>query len=131
VAEPPARDAAAAEGAPRAVPMRWVLAGCLAVAALTLLLPSTPTYDPWAWLLWGRQIVEVDLLTTGGPSWKPLPMLFIVPFQAIGELLGDDSFAPYAWLWIARAGGLLACVLAFRLARRLTGGGPTSPAAPP
>ena len=30
-----------------------IMAGCLAVAAVTLLLPSTPTYDPWAWILWG------------------------------------------------------------------------------
>ena len=103
--------------------MRWVLAACLGVSGLTLLLPSTPTYDPWAWILWGRQIVELDLVTDFGPSWKPLPMLFIVPFQGIGALLGDDSFAPYAWLWIARAGGLLACAMAFRLARRFVGGG--------
>jgi hypothetical protein len=112
------------EHPPRQWPMRWVLAACLTIAALTLLLPSVPTYDPWAWLLWGRQIVELDLVTTGGPSWKPLPMLFIVPFQAIGELIGVSSFAPYAWLWISRTGGLLACVMVFRLARRFVGGGP-------
>ena len=123
VAEPSQEGALAAEEVPRRLPMRWVLAACLAISALTLLLPSTPTYDPWAWLLWGRQIVELDLVTTGGPSWKPLPMLFIVPFQGIGELIGSDQFAPYAWLWIARAGGLLACVMAFRLARRIIGGG--------
>ena len=123
VAEPRREQAAAAEEVPRRVPMRWVLLACLAIAALTLLLPSTPTYDPWAWLLWGRQIVELDLVTTGGPSWKPLPMLFIVPFQAIGEVIGSDKFAPYAWIWISRAGGLLACVMAFRLARRIVGGG--------
>jgi hypothetical protein len=98
--------------------MWYVVAGCLAVSALTLLLPSAPTYDPWAWLLWGRQILDFDLVTTGGPSWKPLPMLFIVPFQLLGE-----DVAPYLWLWIARAGGLLACVMVFRLARRFTGGG--------
>jgi hypothetical protein len=121
--ERPADEAIATEQPPRALPMRWVLLACLAVSALTLLLPSVPTYDPWAWLLWGRQIVELDLVTTGGPSWKPLPMLFIVPFQAIGEVIGSDQFAPYAWLWIARAGGLLACVMAFRLARRIVGGG--------
>ena len=119
----PARGDIAAEQVPPRVPMGWVLAGVLAISALTLLLPSTPTYDPWAWLLWGRQIVELDLVTTGGPSWKPLPMIFIVPFQGIGELIGSDQFAPYAWLWISRAGGLLACVMAFRLARRIGGGG--------
>ena len=121
--------ASAEEDAPRRLPMRWVLAACLALSALTLLLPSTPTYDPWAWLLWGRQIVELDLITTGGPSWKPLPMLFIVPFQAVGAVIGSDDFAPYAWVWISRAGGLLACVMSFRLARRIVGGGVAGAAA--
>jgi hypothetical protein len=95
----------------------WILV-CLAVAALTLVFPSTPTYDPWAWILWGREIVDLDLVTTGGPSWKPLPMFFTVPFA----LLGDDV-APYLWLVVARAGGLLACVMAYRVANRLMGGG--------
>jgi hypothetical protein len=95
-----------------------VLAGCLAIAAVTLLLPATPTYDPWAWILWGREILELDLNTRGGPSWKPFPMLFTVPFS----LTGTDV-APYLWLWIARAGGLLACAMAYRVARRLVGGG--------
>ena len=122
-ADSPAAEAGPAEEVPPRLAMRWVLLGCLAISALTLLLPSTPTYDPWAWLLWGRQIVELDLITTGGPSWKPLPMLFIVPFQGIGELIGSESFAPYAWVWISRAGGLFACVMSFRLARRLVGGG--------
>src|ERR671924_355611 len=54
----------------------------------------------------------------GGPSWKPLPILFTVPFS----LLGDD-LAPYLWVWIARAGGILGCVMAYRIARRLIGGG--------
>jgi hypothetical protein len=31
--------------------MVLIIAGCLAVSALTLLFPSTPTYDPWAWIL--------------------------------------------------------------------------------
>ena len=43
-------------------------------------------------------------------------MLFTTPFA----LLGDDA-APLLWLAIARAGGLMAVVLAFRLAARLAG----------
>ena len=97
--------------------MWWIVLGCLAVSALTLLFPSTPTYDPWAWVMWGREITQLDLVTTGGPSWKPLPILFTTPFA----LLGDD-LAPYLWIWVARAGGLLGCVMAFRMARRLMGG---------
>ncbi|MEJ7750494.1 MAG: hypothetical protein WKF32_03475 [Thermoleophilaceae bacterium] len=95
-------------------PRLWpALIACLAIAALTLLLPATPTYDPWAWILWGREITQLDLVTNGGPSWKPLPVVFTTVFA----LFGDDA-APLLWLWIARAGGLLSLVMAFRLARR-------------
>ena len=96
--------------------MRLVLGGCLAAALLSLLIGGHPTYDPWAWIVWGREIVEGDLDTRSGPSWKPLPMLFTIPFA----LTGDDA-APALWLVIARAGGLLALVMAFRLGRRLAG----------
>jgi len=94
----------------------WLLAGCLALAALSLLGPSQPTYDPTAWLIWGRDIVHWDLHTTAGPSWKPLPVLFTTPFALAG-----DGAAPMLWLVVARAGGLLAIALGFRLATRLAG----------
>jgi hypothetical protein len=94
-----------------------IMAGCLAVSAVTLLLPSTPTYDPWAWILWGREILHLDLVTEGGPSWKPFPMLFTIPFSIFGQ-----DVAPYLWLLVARAGGLFACVMTYRMANRLIGG---------
>lgn len=94
-----------------------VLVACLVIAAPTLLYISTPTYDPWGWILWGREIAHLDLNTLGGPSWKPLPIFFTVPFS----LFGDDV-APYLWLWIARAGGLLAVAMVYRLAKRIVGG---------
>ena len=93
----------------------WVLAS-LALGALSLLMVSAPTYDPWAWIIWGREVTELDLVTTGGPSWKPLPVLFTAPFA----LAGDDA-APGLWLAVARAGGLLAFVMAYRLGARLAG----------
>src|SRR3954467_13645033 len=93
-----------------------VLLACLALSALTLLWISTPTYDPWAWIMWGREIAHLDLNTTGGPSWKPLPMFFTIPFSLFG-----DTVAPYLWLWIARAGALPAVAMAFRMARRIVG----------
>jgi hypothetical protein len=99
-----------------ATPWRAAVAACLAVAVVSLLLPSVPTYDPWAWLLWGRQIASGELATTGGPSWKPLPVLFTTPFSLLG-----DTAAPLAWLAIARAGGLLAVTLTYRLGTRLAG----------
>lgn len=86
----------------------------LALGALSLLFPSTPTYDPWAWILWGREIAHLDLQTTGGPSWKPFPVIFTTVFSLFGEA------APDLWLVIARGGAVLAVVLAFRLGARLT-----------
>jgi len=106
---------AAAELRP-ARPWKLLVLACLALSALTLLGPSVPTYDPWAWIIWGREIAHGDLVTMTGPSWKPLPVLFTTPFS----LAGDDG-APLLWLWIARAGGILAFALAFRLGKRLAG----------
>src|SRR3954467_13368567 len=83
---------------PKPRPWKALLLGCLAVATLSLLLPSVPTYDPWAWIIWGREVLHGDLVTTTGPSWKPLPVIFTTPFS----LLGDDG-APLAWIVIARA----------------------------
>jgi hypothetical protein len=88
---------------------------CLVVGALSLLIPSTPSYDPWSWLLWSREIVHGQLtITTGGTSWKPLPMIFTIPFALFGNA------APDLWLVVARAGALAAVVMVFRLAYRLT-----------
>lgn len=92
-------------------------AAALALGAFSLLYPSTPTYDPWAWIIWGREIVHIDLQTEGGPSWKPLPVLFTMVFSLFG------GAAPDLWLVVARGGAILAVVLAFRLGARLTGGG--------
>src|SRR3954464_8927873 len=88
----------------------------LGLTALSFLAPSTPTYDPWAWIIWGREIVHLDLSTVGGPSWKPLPVLFTAPFSLFGDA------APDLWLVVARAGALLALAMTFRLARRLAAG---------
>jgi hypothetical protein len=109
-----ARERGAAAGA--VTPWRALLASCVALAALSLLGPSVPTYDPTAWLIWGREIVHLDLATLNGPSWKPLPVLFTTPFALLG-----DTLAPLLWLVVARAGGLFSFALAFRVAARLAG----------
>src|SRR3954471_4431487 len=103
---------AAAPASRRAVPERLAALGratsitrvevaavvlCLTLAALTLLFPSTPTYDPWSWIVWGRQILHGSLDTVEGPSWKPLPIVFTVPVSLFGDA------APSLWLGIARA----------------------------
>jgi hypothetical protein len=98
------------------LPLAALAAAALAVAALTLLLPSAPTYDPWSWINWGREVVGLGLDTRGGPAWKPLPVLFTAPFSVAGD------GAPYLWLAVARAGGLLALAMTFRVASRLAGG---------
>jgi hypothetical protein len=91
-------------------------AACLGVAGLSLLAPWAPTYDPWAWLVWGREVAGLDLDTSAGPAWKPLPVLVTTLLAPLG------GAAPWLWLLLARAGGLLAVVLAFRIAARLAGG---------
>lgn len=95
----------------------------LGLTALTFLTPSAPTYDPWAWIIWGREVIHFDLSTANGPSWKPLPVLLTTPFALFGSL------APDLWLFAARAAAIAGVVLAYRVARRLGGGVPGGVAA--
>jgi len=116
-AGPPAPGAlgSAREASPSRRVQATVLAACLALAALSLVAPSTPSYDPWAWLVWGREVAALGLDTRFGPSWKPLPVLFTTPFSVFGEA------APALWLVVARAGALLGLAAAFGLGRRIAG----------
>jgi hypothetical protein len=107
---------------PRVAVRHRVAIAVLALTALTFLAPSAPTYDPWAWIIWGREILHLDLSTVDGPSWKPLPVLLTTPFALFG------SFAPDLWLFVARAGAIAGVVMAYRVARRL-GGVPAGAAA--
>src|SRR4051795_4181377 len=109
----PGRRRAAAAARPGLVALG---AACLAVGALSLLAPTTPTYDPWAWLIWGREVLHLNLDTHFGPSWKPLPVALTTIFALV------PGAAPALWVAVARAGALAAIVLAFRVARRLGGG---------
>jgi hypothetical protein len=92
----------------------WLAGAALVIGAVSLLIPSTPSYDPWAWLVWGREIAHINLQTTGGPSWKPLPVLFTTVFAVFGKAQPD------LWLVIARAGAVMAVAMVFKLAWRLT-----------
>jgi hypothetical protein len=107
---------------PRVAVRHRVAIAVLGLTALTFLAPSAPTYDPWAWIIWGREILHFDLSTVDGPSWKPLPVLLTTPFALFGSL------APDLWLFAARAGAIAGVVMAFRVARRL-GGVPAGAAA--
>ena len=88
----------------------------MALAAASLLLPASLTYDPWAWLVWGRNVADLDLRVGTAPSWKPLPVLFTTVFSFAGEA------GPALWLLVSRTGALLAVGMAARLAARWSGG---------
>ena len=77
--------------------------------------------------MWGREIVHFNLQTTGGPSWKPLPVIFTTLFAPFGKA------APDLWLVVARAGAVMAAVMVFKLCVRLTLwlGERAAPRAPP
>jgi hypothetical protein len=87
----------------------------VALAAVSLLLPWALAFDPQAWVVWGRDASRFALDTSGGPSWKPLPVVVTTPLA----LTGDPT--PALWLVVARAGGLLALAGAWVLAARLGG----------
>jgi hypothetical protein len=103
----------------RPTPGRFYLglaAVTLSLGALSLLAPSTPSYDPWSWTLWAREIIHGHLVITDtGTSWKPLPMVLTIPFALAGA-----KAAPELWLAVARAGAIAGVLMAFRLAHRLT-----------
>jgi hypothetical protein len=93
---------------------------CLLLAALSAaVLPTVPSYDPWSWVVWGREVSDPHLsfVVSGGPSWKPLPFLFTTIWGFFG------GAAPTLWVATARWGGLLGLVAAWRLASRLVGAG--------
>lgn len=94
---------------------RLAVATALVLAAASLALPYFPVYDPWAWLIWGREVAGGGLETAAGPSWKPLPVLIDAPLSLLG------GAAPEAWLLVARTGWLCAPLLAGLLAARLSG----------
>jgi len=100
------------------VPRRWLwaAAACVLLAALSALGPTTPGYDPWAWLIWGREMGQLDLDTVDGPAFKPLPVLVTTILAPLGDA------AAVVWVVIARAGGLAAILAAAALAHRLAGG---------
>ncbi len=92
----------------------WLTLLALALAGLSLLYPSTPSYDPWSWLIWGREIFHGSLHIAGGSSWKPLPVIFTTVLAAFG------SAQPNLWLLIARAGAVISVLMTAKLAMRIT-----------
>lgn len=111
-----ARTHPLARGAALPVPLpAAIVLGSLLLGFLTLLLPSAPTYDPFSWIIWGREILHLDLNTVDGPSWKPLPVIVTTLTAPLGEA------SPYIWVAVARAGAFASVWLAWLLAARLGG----------
>ncbi len=101
-------------------PFLWSALACLVLAAISAaILPTVPSYDPWAWISWGREVTDPHLsfAISGGPSWKPLPVMFTTVWALFGS-----AAAPTLWVITARAGGLLGIVAAYLLASRLVRG---------
>ena len=93
-----------------------LVAAAVAVAALSaLVIAPAPSYDPWAWLLWGREVAHGTLSTAEGPAFKPLTVAVTTLLAPLGEA------APVAWVIVARTGAVLAVLLAFRVGRDLGG----------
>ncbi|OLT14682.1 hypothetical protein BJF78_17805 [Pseudonocardia sp. CNS-139] len=91
------------------------MVACFAAAWASLAVPAFLGYDPWVWVLWGREATRGLPVSDGTIAWKPLPVL-VTPVLA---LFGDA--APQLWLVLARAVGLFGLVLLFRLAARYAG----------
>ena len=101
--------------ASRPVPRALVVILGLALASLPLVDPA-PSYDPWAWLLWGREVAGGELSTVDGPAFKPLPVAACALLAPLGPA------AVWLWVLLVRAAALAAATLAYRMARRQTGG---------
>ena len=97
-----------------------LVVAALALAALSLLRPWALAFDPWAWVVWGRETGRLALDTSSGPSWKPFPVLFTTPL-ALLRRRGARAVADRRPRGRpARAGG---SVHARDAARRALGGG--------
>jgi hypothetical protein len=106
---------------------RWwiVVAALVGVSILFVVLTRMqPGYDAFGWLVWGRQTLHWNLDTNAAPSWKPLPLLFTLPYALAGRA--------QPWLWMVTAVTLTLAGSAFaaRIAYKLTGPSPGRSYAP-
>ncbi|MGO9955318.1 MAG: hypothetical protein ACLP50_04970 [Solirubrobacteraceae bacterium] len=99
--------------APRWLPVGLAVVGVAVV--IVLVTGMRPGYDAFGWLVWGRQALHWNLNTDGAPSWKPLTILFTLPYALAGRTQMS------LWTVTAVAGALLGPVFAGRVAYRLTG----------
>jgi hypothetical protein len=104
---------------PRSPAVIAVLVCTVLGIASAWILPTVPSYDPWSWIVWGREVTDPHLsfIVNGGPSWKPLPMIFTTIYGLFG------GAAPTLWVITARIAGLLGLWGTWKLTSRLVGGG--------
>jgi hypothetical protein len=96
------------------------VAVCFSLALIAqAALPSLPSYDPFSWIIWGHELAHqvigphLPFVIHGGPSWKPLPVLFTTIFG----FFGHDQVV--LWIILSRAVGFYGLYLAFVLGARL------------
>jgi hypothetical protein len=95
----------------------WWIVGIALIAASAGIVRwagTRPGYDPYGWLIWGYQTLHGSLNLGGAPSWKPMPLLFTVPFA----LFGNNA---QLWLWMTTAVAMsfAGCIFAGRIAFRI------------
>ncbi|MGO9750678.1 MAG: hypothetical protein ACLP8S_09515 [Solirubrobacteraceae bacterium] len=90
----------------------WWGVSLLAAVLTAIVWPTVPSYDPFSWVVWGRELTDPHLsfYVGNGPSWKPLPMVFTSIYGAFG------AAAPTLWVITARTGGIAGLIGAYRLA---------------
>ena len=85
-----------------------VLLALLASGLSLLWVGESTSRDTNNWLIWARQMSLGNSLdfTGGVPSWKPLPVVFSVPFARISPSLSNT-----VWLWVVRFSWLSCSIL--------------------
>jgi hypothetical protein len=93
----------------------WFVAlGVIVLSVIIVRVTNTrPGYDPYGWLIWGYQTLHLHLDLGGAPSWKPLPLLFTVPYALFGH------FSLWLWMVTAEAAAFAGSIFAGRIAYRV------------
>jgi hypothetical protein len=75
---------------------------------------TRPGFDPYGWLVWGRQTLLGSLDTNAAPSWKPLSYIFTVPYALAGHRL-ELRLWMITVVFVSLAGVIFAARIAYRL----------------
>jgi hypothetical protein len=75
---------------------------------------TRPGFDPYGWLVWGRQTLLGSLDTNAAPSWKPLSYIFTVPYALAGHRL-ELRLWMITVVFVSLAGVIFAARIAYKL----------------